>query len=77
MLTLEPLTARLVEDEESTSGAEQVRGIEIRGPIEIVPTGGSALGPGFDPELFRLRPKRIVSWGIDGTMMQQNARSVA
>lgn len=55
----------------------KVRGIEIRGPIEIVPTGGSALGPGFDPELFRLRPKRIVSWGIDGTMMQQNARSVA
>jgi hypothetical protein len=26
---------------------------------------------------FRLRPKRIVSWGIDGTMMPQNARSVA
>jgi pyridoxamine 5'-phosphate oxidase family protein len=54
-----------------------VRGIEIRGAIEIVPTGGSALGPGFDAEMFRLRPKRIVSWGIDGTMMPQNARSVA
>ena len=54
----------------------KVRGIEIRGAIEIVPTGGSALGPGFDAEMFRLRPKRIVSWGIDGTMMQQNARSV-
>jgi len=54
----------------------KVRGIEIRGAIEIVPMGGSALGPGFDDEMFRLRPKRIVSWGIDGTMMQQNARSV-
>jgi pyridoxamine 5'-phosphate oxidase family protein len=54
----------------------KVRGIEIRGAIEIVPMGGSALGPGFDAEMFRLRPKRIVSWGIDGTMMQQNARSV-
>jgi hypothetical protein len=53
-----------------------VRGIEIRGAIEIMPMGGSALGPGFDAEMFRLRPKRIVSWGIDGTMMQQNARSV-
>ena len=54
----------------------KVRGIEIRGAIEIVPMGGSALGPGFDAEMFRLRPKRIVSWGIDGTMMQQSARSV-
>ena len=54
----------------------KVRGIEIRGAIEIVPSAGSALGPGFDAEMFRLRPKRIVSWGIDGAMMQQNARSV-
>jgi len=36
----------------------------------------SGVAGGFDAEMFRLRPKRIVSWGIDGTMMQQNARSV-
>jgi pyridoxamine 5'-phosphate oxidase family protein len=54
----------------------KVRGIEIRGVVELLPTGGASLGPGFDPEMFRLRPKRIVSWGIEGTMMQQYARSV-
>jgi pyridoxamine 5'-phosphate oxidase family protein len=53
-----------------------VRGIDIRGSIKIVPMGGSALGPGFDAEMFRLCPMRIVSWGIEGTMMEQNARSV-
>jgi pyridoxamine 5'-phosphate oxidase family protein len=53
-----------------------VRGIEIRGEVEILPTGGNAIVPSFDPEIFRLRPKRIVSWGIDGAMTQQNARSV-
>ena len=55
-----------------------VEGAQHRDPRrdEIVPMGGSALGPGFDAEMFRLRPKRIVSWGLDGTMMQQNARSV-
>jgi pyridoxamine 5'-phosphate oxidase family protein len=55
----------------------KVRGIEIRGEVEILLTGGSAILPHMDPEMFRLRPRRIVSWGIDGEMMQQNARSVA
>ena len=54
----------------------KVRGIEIRGQVEILLTGGSAILPHMDPEMFRLRPRRIVSWGIDGEMMQQNARSV-
>ncbi|HEY3818032.1 MAG TPA: PPOX class F420-dependent oxidoreductase [Polyangiaceae bacterium] len=54
----------------------KVRGIEIRGVAEVLATGGGALGPGFDPEMFRIRPKRIVSWGIEGDQMQQNARSV-
>jgi pyridoxamine 5'-phosphate oxidase family protein len=54
----------------------KVRGIEIRGEVEILMTGGSEILPHMDPEMFRLRPRRIVSWGIDGDMMQQNARSV-
>ncbi len=53
-----------------------VRGIEIRGHAEILTTGGTALGPGFDPEIFRVRPKRIISWGIDTHMFSANARSV-
>jgi len=53
-----------------------VRGIEIRGEAEVLATGGTELGPGFDPEMFRIKPKRIISWGIDGEQFRQNARSV-
>jgi pyridoxamine 5'-phosphate oxidase family protein len=45
------------------------RGIEVRGEAEVLTSGGEALGPGFDPEMFRIRPRRIVSWGIMGNMM--------
>lgn len=55
-----------------------VRGIEIRGRVEVLATGGIALGPGFDPEMFRIRPGRIISWGINSTdYTRQSARSVA
>jgi pyridoxamine 5'-phosphate oxidase family protein len=42
------------------------RGIEIRGEAEILETGGRQIMPRFDDEMFRIRPRRIVSWGIDG-----------
>ncbi|MCI0578592.1 MAG: PPOX class F420-dependent oxidoreductase [Chloroflexi bacterium] len=54
----------------------RARGIEIRGEAEILDTGGETIGPGFDPEMFRIRPERIVSWGIEGTGFAPNARSV-
>lgn len=54
-----------------------VRGIEIRGRAEILETGGTSLGPGFDPQMFRIRPNRVISWGIDTHMFSANARSVA
>ena len=54
-----------------------VRGIEIRGRAQVLPTGGGDLGPGFDPEMFRIRASRIVSWGINSRdYTQQSARSV-
>jgi hypothetical protein len=62
--------AAFVVDDVASVQPSKVGGIEIRSAIEIVPTGGSVLGPGSDPEMSRLRPKRIDSWGIDGTMMQ-------
>jgi pyridoxamine 5'-phosphate oxidase family protein len=52
------------------------RGIEIRGEGEVLETGGHEILPGFDPEMFRVRPRRIVSWGIDGDPFRPNARSV-
>jgi pyridoxamine 5'-phosphate oxidase family protein len=53
------------------------RMIEIRGEAEVLPSGGETVGPGFDPEMFRIRPKRIVSIGIEGDgPFGRNARSV-
>jgi pyridoxamine 5'-phosphate oxidase family protein len=51
------------------------RMIEIRGMAEIFQDGGSTIQPGFDPEMFRVRPRRIVAYGIDGPD-QRSARSV-
>jgi pyridoxamine 5'-phosphate oxidase family protein len=51
------------------------RMIEIRGVAEILQEGGSTIQAGFDPEMFRVRPRRIVAYGIDGPD-QRSARSV-
>ena len=52
------------------------RMIEVRGEAEILPTGGESIGRGFDPPMFRIRPQRIISIGIEGEgPFQLNARS--
>jgi pyridoxamine 5'-phosphate oxidase family protein len=43
-----------------------VRGIEVRGEAEILETGGAAMGPGYDEPMFRIRPNRVVAWGLEG-----------
>lgn len=43
----------------------QARGIEIRGEAEVLKTGGQDILPGFDPEMFRIKPRRIISWGLE------------
>ena len=63
-----PRVAFLVDDLASVN-PWRVRGIEIRGEAEVLTSGGEALGPGFAPEMFRIRPRRIVSWGIIGNMV--------
>ena len=53
------------------------RGIEIRGEADILETGGQEIGPGFDPEMFCIRPRRIISWGLDDPeSFSATARSV-
>ena len=52
------------------------RGVEIRGEAEALKTGGEEIMPGFDPEMIRIRPRRIVSWGLDGGGSSVDARSV-
>jgi pyridoxamine 5'-phosphate oxidase family protein len=55
----------------------QVRGIEIRGEAEVLMDGGKTISPNFDPEMFRLKPKHVVSWGIDtGSFERANSRDV-
>ena len=63
-----PRVAFIVDDLESVN-PWWVRGIEVRGEAEVLRSGGEALGPGFAPEMFRLRARRIVSWGIMGNMV--------
>ena len=53
------------------------RMIEIRGEAEVLETGGETIGRGFDPQMFRIRPRRIVGIGIEGDgPFGLNARSV-
>jgi pyridoxamine 5'-phosphate oxidase family protein len=72
-----PRVAFVVDDVPSVN-PWTVRGVEIRGHAEAVATGGTEIGPGFDSEMIRIRPKRIASWGIDTHWAASpNVRSVA
>jgi pyridoxamine 5'-phosphate oxidase family protein len=54
----------------------QPRGIEIRGRAEVFSTGGTQIGPGFDPELIRVHPQRLIGWGLDADAFKPNSRAV-
>jgi len=72
-----PHVACVVDDLASVS-PWRPRGIEVRGEAEVLATGGETIGRGFDPEIFRIRPQRIVSWGLgEGSGSSANARSVS
>jgi hypothetical protein len=44
----------------------RVRGLEIRGVARVLDSGGNEFGRGFDPKMFRVTPRRIVSRGLWG-----------
>jgi pyridoxamine 5'-phosphate oxidase family protein len=69
-----PRVAFVVDDIASVN-PWRVRGIEIRGEAEVLDTGGTELMRGFAPEMFRITPKRIVSWGLE-EQMSSKGRSV-
>src|SRR2546428_5895031 len=62
----------------------RARALEVRGTAELRTTGGERINPripNFVPEFFRIRPTRIVSWGLDEAATTSlgfgvNARSV-
>lgn len=53
----------------------QPRGIEVRGRAEAIKSGGSQGGGNFVEELIRIKPTRIVGWGLDTDAYQPNGRS--
>lgn len=60
-----PKVTILIDD---SPGPGQARAIEIRGTVELHTSGGEKINrrfPTFVPEFFRLRPTKIVSWGLD------------
>ena len=62
----------------------RARALEVRGTAEVHETGGSGINPrfpNFAPEFIRIRPTRIVGWGLeeggtDAAGMKVNSRSV-
>jgi pyridoxamine 5'-phosphate oxidase family protein len=53
----------------------QPRMIEVRGTAEVLPSGGKAFGDNFEDTIVRIRPARIIAFGIDPGG-SANARSV-
>lgn len=50
------------------SWGSAAKAIEIRGTAELHETGGEKIHPKFShfkPQFFRIRPRRIVSWGLE------------
>lgn len=71
-----PWVAFVVDDLASTN-PWRPRMLEIRGTAEVLGSGGGQVIPGFDQEMFRILPHRIVSIGIEeGENFGWSARSV-
>ena len=63
-------------DDVSPTGAHA---LEIRGDAELHATGGESINPRFptfQPEFMRVRPVRIVSWGLGSQGFQQFGRTI-
>jgi pyridoxamine 5'-phosphate oxidase family protein len=71
-----PRVAFVVDDVASVD-PWHVRGVEVRGEAEVLMSGGKEIMRSFDAEMFRIKPKRIVSWGIEGERFSRNAHPVA
>ena len=53
----------------------QPRMIEVRGTAEVIDSGGKAFGKNFEDTIVRIKPARIISFGIDSGP-KAGARSV-
>lgn len=72
----------LVVDDLATTDPWTPRGIEIRGQAETHTSGGEEAGRRarasfpFSPAWIRIRPRRILAWGIDTGSFELTARDV-
>jgi PPOX class F420-dependent enzyme/OxyR family protein len=41
------------------------RSIEVLADAELLESGGEEFGRGFDPQIIRLHPVKIIAWGLD------------
>lgn len=64
-----------VVDDQPSVNPWTIRGIEVRGEAEVLATGGESWIPGFGPDLIRIHPIRILSWGIEAKDAPPIARS--
>ena len=46
------------------------RMIEVRGTVEGLPEGGKAIVEAFSPEILRITPTRIISFGLNSDIVQ-------
>ena len=69
-----PHVAFVVDDLASIS-PWRARGIEIRGEAEVWGVGGQNIIRGFDAEMFRIQPTRVISWGLERDVFSTNSYS--
>jgi pyridoxamine 5'-phosphate oxidase family protein len=73
-----PRVAFLVDD--VIGPPRQARAVEVRGDAELHETGGESINPRFStfaPQFIRIRPTRIVSWGLEEAATAEAATSGA
>jgi pyridoxamine 5'-phosphate oxidase family protein len=54
----------------------QPRSIEILADAERLEAGGAEFGRGFDPQIIRLHPVKVIAWGIDETRQGRKVKNV-
>ena len=68
--------AAFVVDDLVTTDPWTPRMLSVRGRAETLPSGGEAIGPGFAPEMIRIHPEWIGSFGIDAPRFALSSRAV-
>lgn len=68
--------AAFVVDDIASMRPWRVRGVEIRGDAEAL-TGQQPYLAGMSSQLIRIRPRRVISWGVEPETDRAVARDVA